>query len=178
MESPEGENLYLTTVFGLIFTLALQSCIRKFVAMVMGTDDEESLYEKQPTLTEEQVKQYGQKDSTASSIFPDGKIHIDFVRSWKRFTFNKEARKHIIVGFLDAVNKSGMYRNPPIAPLFLTEYWVGEALDGRIITLRRLWKKQKEPLTKDQADQAARKAAMSSRRGTVSGIIFRSDTPR
>lgn len=135
--------------------------------MVLGTDDEELLYKNQPTLTEEQVKQYARKDCTASSIFPDSMVHIDFLRSWRKFNFNKEARKHIIVSFLDAVNKSGMYRNLPISRQFLDEYWVGTALDGRITTLRRLWRKQQNPLTKDQATQAARKAAMSSRRATV-----------
>nr|VWP01885.1 PUM-HD domain-containing protein [Ganoderma boninense] len=145
----------------------LKSCVRNHVAMVMGTEDEDTLYENQPTLTEDQVKSYAPKGVTAASIFDDGRVHIDFVRSWKKFSFNKEVRKVIVVGFLDAVNKSKMYRNPPISPQFLVEYWVGEALDGRINTLRRLWKKQKDPLTNEEAHQVARKAAMSSRRATL-----------
>nr|VWO95695.1 Membrane zinc transporter [Ganoderma boninense] len=145
----------------------LTSCVRKYVAMVTGIDDDDSFCENQPTLTDEQVKEYSRRGGTAESIFNDDRVHIDFVRSWKTFSFNKEVRKIVIMGFLDAVNKSGMYCNPPISRRFLLEYWVGKALDGHVITLRRLWKKAKLPLTSEQVNEVARKAAMSSRRATL-----------
>ncbi|PIL28717.1 hypothetical protein GSI_08761 [Ganoderma sinense ZZ0214-1] len=145
----------------------LRSCVRNYTAMVLGVDDDDSLYESQPTLTKEQVEDYGRdKDRSAASIFNDGRVHIDFERSWKKFNFNKEVRKVIIMRFLSAV-QSGMYRNPPISPQFLGEFWVGNALDGRITTLRRIWRQGKNPLTEEQKREAARKAAMSSRRKTL-----------
>lgn len=136
------------------------------MAILLRTEDDD-LYTNQPTLTDAQVKLYSEKGTTATSVFDDERLHIDFDRGWKRFPFNKEVRKIIIEKFLNGL-ESGMYRNPPISSLFRDPHWVGEALDGHINTLRRVWKLQRNPATPSQVQEAARKAAMSSRRATVS----------
>lgn len=102
-----------------------------------------SLPRKYPTLTKEELKEY---EELEDDFFTPGTFRIDFVRGWKRFAFNAEAREFFIDHFIESW-QGGAYREPPIPECFITRDWIGRILDAHMPHLRAQYKKYASPMT-------------------------------
>ncbi len=96
-----------------------------------------SLPVKFPKTTKEEVEAY---ESHHGDFITPENFRIDFVRAWKKFAMNVEAREFFIVHFLESV-RGGSYMDPVIPQRFLTPKWVGKALDAHMPHLRSEFKK-------------------------------------
>ena len=129
----------------------MQACVRYHLKRkLLKYKHIKSLPKKHPTLTAEEVKQY---DACDEDFFTPDKFRIDFVRGWKSFNFNVEAREFFIDHFLETV-QGGAYSDPPIPTHLITRACVGRLLDAHMPHLRSEFKKYASPLTdKDLARQ-------------------------
>ncbi len=123
------------------------------------------LITKHPPLSKVQIEAFKGPTVTIYDIFEDKKFHIDFILP-PRASFNRAARVKFIRHFITAI-KQKWYSNPAVAAHYLQEYYVGQALDRYIDTLRRKYRALKNPPKPAIIEQRADAACKNSRRGTV-----------
>ena len=150
---------------------------------MLGIADLDMIAVKCPPLTEEEAELYLAGDSSVRCTAE--RFRIDFVRQWKRFAFNKEAREIFIDNFLGVSAGEGLTREGGIPEALLNRETVGRVLDTYIDRCRRKFKAasnaQRDPRPNEDAlsaearveealrkeNEARRKAAKGSRRATV-----------
>ncbi|KAL7284239.1 hypothetical protein ACG7TL_001521 [Trametes sanguinea] len=163
--------------------------VAKRIARVRGEDPDEdddsysifkchdlsAIAKRFPPLTEDEITSYTSGDGT--TVCDPEHFRIDFEKSWKKFSFNKEAREVLIRTFL-AQAEGGSFANDPVPAEYLNREQVGLVVDTYIATLRRAYRdavKSASPESGSEAsdDEAsndkakAKRASQTSRMSTL-----------
>ncbi|PIL23155.1 hypothetical protein GSI_14464 [Ganoderma sinense ZZ0214-1] len=140
--------------------------VRTHLKKVLGFSTWKELVQKNPPLTANQIKLFGNPKTGVLDVFPDRRLHFDFEQSWEKFSFNREASKLFVADFLSKV-KAGQYSNPPVEARYVTEYNVAIALTVYMDTCRRNYREVLDPISEDEKERRADSSCKNGRRGTL-----------
>ncbi|KAJ3014052.1 hypothetical protein NUW54_g1405 [Trametes sanguinea] len=138
--------------------------VHRHVLALLRCNDTSNLAERFPPLGDDNVASY--KNGDGKIVCSPMNFRVDFHHPWKSFEFNVEARVILIETFL-AKARGGAFAADPIPSRLLTKEVISRLIDQYIITLRRAYRAQVKPPSKEQADKAKRLAARTSRQGTL-----------
>ncbi|CDO75079.1 hypothetical protein BN946_scf185010.g4 [Trametes cinnabarina] len=142
----------------------LRERVHNHILVLLKCTDTTKLAERFPPLTDEEVESY--KNGEGKVVCMPDRFRIDFKHPWKDFNFNAEARAVAIETFR-AKAKGGAFNSDPLPDELLTKEAIGHAIDQYVMTLRRVYRKQVNPPTKEKVDASKRAAAKTTRQGTL-----------
>ncbi|KAJ2986320.1 hypothetical protein NUW54_g9814 [Trametes sanguinea] len=137
----------------------LKARVRNHIDTLLHHSDSSLLPIQFPTLTEEEVTAYSRGD------WVPNEFRVDFVRPWKKFSLNKEARESAVTTFLLKVAGGAFLTNPTPEDL-LTRETVGDMIDVYMKRLRRLYRKAQNPPSEERKDEIKRRACQVARMHT------------
>lgn len=136
---------------------------------MLNVTDWTAVGEQYPTLSEDEVAKYLAQDP--SILCTVSNFRIDFHRPWKKFSFNKDARRVFIDKYFARV-QGGAFSTKPTPPHLLTPEVIGEILDKHMNYCRERWRNSLKPVDEEVKTKRARRAAQRSRQNTVRYGVF------
>ncbi|KAI0351493.1 hypothetical protein OH77DRAFT_1461862 [Trametes cingulata] len=131
--------------------IALTNMVHQHLDTLLGVKDWGTVAKTIKPLTDDEVDSYVQGGDNGLRCTPQN-FRIDFLRPWKRFSYNKEARAVFLNNFMDTLE--GMAHNIPHH--MITKEHVGQILDVYMDSCRRKYRKSLERLEAEEGMKTAK----------------------